>query len=619
MRELLLGARLTLAGGRTRPAAHGDHRARRRRSASPRCCSPPSLPTIHAERQARDAGARRRRRAERASAGRPLLVADAARREFRGRGHPRAAAAGRGRRRAVPPGLTRAAARRASCSSRPRCATLLATPDGPARCSRRGCPAASPATIGADRAARPERARLLRGRATTCGVGGAGPAHRRASATAGAGRAARPGARAAGRDRVRRAADAGRRCVVGAAVRTGGEERDRRLAALRLVGADQRMARRIAAGEALVGAALGLARSASCSSSSRAAFVERRRVPGPRASSPATCARRPLLGAAGRASACPAAAVVVTLLALRRVVAEPLGVVRRAEAGAPRRLWWRLVLPLGRAWPRCCPPTAQDEDERQPSCSVALGDHRAARRRRGAAAVGGRARRRAGSARARSRGSSPSAACSSTPAAPARAVSGIAVAVAGRDRAADGLHRRAGRLQAGDGRRPGPRAAVRRPRRRRVRRGRARRAAARRSTACARSTARDASTTGATLRRPVRGAARARGDPRAARDGDTFVDATPGPARGATPSSAGAARTRPARARRRVRTTPRRGREPTAARLRLRRAPTPPRTSASATPRPRSTRCRRRAGRADRAPTPSSPCCGARCSRARRS
>ena len=47
--------------------------------------------------------------------------------------------------------------------------------------------------------------------------------------------------------------------LVGAAVRTGGEDRDRRLAALRLIGADQRMARRIAAGEALVSAALGLA------------------------------------------------------------------------------------------------------------------------------------------------------------------------------------------------------------------------------------------------------------------------------------------------------------------------------------------------------------------------
>lgn len=43
--------------------------------------------------------------------------------------------------------------------------------------------------------------------------------------------------------------------------------------------------------------------------------------------------------------AVPAAAVLVTLFALRGVVIEPLGVVR---AGRPprRRLWWRLLLPL---------------------------------------------------------------------------------------------------------------------------------------------------------------------------------------------------------------------------------------------------------------------------------
>ncbi|MGH1551865.1 hypothetical protein ACRAWF_06070 [Streptomyces sp. L7] len=40
---------------------------------------------------------------------------------------------------------------------------------------------------------------------------------------------------------------------IAAAVRFGGERRDQRLAALRLVGADGRMARRIAGGEALAG------------------------------------------------------------------------------------------------------------------------------------------------------------------------------------------------------------------------------------------------------------------------------------------------------------------------------------------------------------------------------
>ena len=46
------------------------------------------------------------------------------------------------------------------------------------------------------------------------------------------------------------------------------------------------------------------------------------------------------------AVAVPAAAVAVTLLALRGVVIEPLGVVRTARP-ARRRLWWRLLLPLG--------------------------------------------------------------------------------------------------------------------------------------------------------------------------------------------------------------------------------------------------------------------------------
>lgn len=45
---------------------------------------------------------------------------------------------------------------------------------------------------------------------------------------------------------------------IAAAVRFGGERRDRRLAALRLIGSDSRMTRRIAAGEALAGALLGL-------------------------------------------------------------------------------------------------------------------------------------------------------------------------------------------------------------------------------------------------------------------------------------------------------------------------------------------------------------------------
>jgi len=45
------------------------------------------------------------------------------------------------------------------------------------------------------------------------------------------------------------------------------------------------------------------------------------------------------------AVAVPGAAILVTLLAMRGVVVEPLGVIR-ANKPAKRRLWWRLVLPL---------------------------------------------------------------------------------------------------------------------------------------------------------------------------------------------------------------------------------------------------------------------------------
>ncbi|MCL7428526.1 ABC transporter permease [Streptomyces sp. YS415] len=130
---------------------------------------------------------------------------------------------------------------------------------------------------------------------------------------------------------------------IGAAVRFGGERRDRRLAALRLVGSDGRMTRRIAAGEALAGALLGLVLGAVFFLIGRqiAGSVEVFRFsvfPDDLNPSPALALLVAVL--------VPAAAVLVTLLALRGVVIEPLGVVRTAKP-ARRRLWWRLLLPLG--------------------------------------------------------------------------------------------------------------------------------------------------------------------------------------------------------------------------------------------------------------------------------
>ncbi|MEH1096825.1 ABC transporter permease [Micromonospora sp. CPCC 205739] len=128
---------------------------------------------------------------------------------------------------------------------------------------------------------------------------------------------------------------------LGAAVRFGGERRDRRLAALRLVGADAVMIRRIAAGEAAAGALLGVAVGG-------ALFALGRQVV-PLVtlfdiSVYASDVRPPLPLVGIVALAVPALAVLVSMVALRAVVVEPLGVTRRGVP-ARRRLWWRLLLP----------------------------------------------------------------------------------------------------------------------------------------------------------------------------------------------------------------------------------------------------------------------------------
>lgn len=130
-----------------------------------------------------------------------------------------------------------------------------------------------------------------------------------------------------------------------AAARFGGEARDRRLAALRMVGADVRMTRRIAAGESIVAALLGLLLGGLL-------FLLARGLVGyismwGLSSFPSDVAPSPLL-ALLVAVLVPAAAVAVTLLALRGVAIEPLGLVRRAVPRR-RRLWWRLALPCAGA------------------------------------------------------------------------------------------------------------------------------------------------------------------------------------------------------------------------------------------------------------------------------
>ena len=128
---------------------------------------------------------------------------------------------------------------------------------------------------------------------------------------------------------------------IGTAVRFGGERRDRRLAALRLVGADSRMARRIAAGEALCGALLGLV-------AGTGFFLFARQFVGSLKLWELSVFPSDVTPAAGITAlimvAVPTAAIVVTLISLRGVVIEPLGVVRNAVPRR-RRLLWRLAVP----------------------------------------------------------------------------------------------------------------------------------------------------------------------------------------------------------------------------------------------------------------------------------
>ncbi|KGM10090.1 ABC transporter permease [Cellulomonas bogoriensis] len=129
---------------------------------------------------------------------------------------------------------------------------------------------------------------------------------------------------------------------IATAVRFGGEARDRRLAAVRLAGADPATARRMAAGETLVSALAGLVVGG-------VLFLVARPI--------AAALMPPVLGFYPQdlrpapvlvlmvGVLIPVASVLVTMSALRRVVVEPLGVVRRATV-TRRRLWWRLLLPV---------------------------------------------------------------------------------------------------------------------------------------------------------------------------------------------------------------------------------------------------------------------------------
>ncbi|MGW4064676.1 FtsX-like permease family protein [Amycolatopsis sp. NPDC004747] len=128
-----------------------------------------------------------------------------------------------------------------------------------------------------------------------------------------------------------------------ASTRLAAAARDRRLAALRLVGADRGQVRRIAAGEALLGSGAGLVAGVGLFLLVRA-LVPEITVSAFRGGIFATDVVPDWRLAVPALLALPLPACAAAVFALRRVVIEPLGVVRRGTR-VRRKLWWRL-LPL---------------------------------------------------------------------------------------------------------------------------------------------------------------------------------------------------------------------------------------------------------------------------------
>ncbi len=129
---------------------------------------------------------------------------------------------------------------------------------------------------------------------------------------------------------------------VATASRFGSEQRNVRLAALRLLGADRVSTARIAAGESLLGASVGVLAGIALFSALRL-LVPHVSIAGISVftsdvqPSPALAALAILL--------VPAASVLFGLLAMRAVAVEPLGVTMHGKPPR-RRLAWRLITPL---------------------------------------------------------------------------------------------------------------------------------------------------------------------------------------------------------------------------------------------------------------------------------
>jgi FtsX-like permease family protein len=121
--------------------------------------------------------------------------------------------------------------------------------------------------------------------------------------------------------------------------RLAGPERERRLAALRLIGASSRQVRRIATGDALAGAVVGVVLGVVFFAASRP-LVERVELFGLGVFA-SDLVPNPLL-AALVVLAVPVLAVAAAMVTMRGSVVDPLGVVRQGEP-VRRRLWWRFA------------------------------------------------------------------------------------------------------------------------------------------------------------------------------------------------------------------------------------------------------------------------------------
>lgn len=127
---------------------------------------------------------------------------------------------------------------------------------------------------------------------------------------------------------------------VSSASRIAGAERDRRLSALRLVGSGSRQVRRIAAAESLVSALAGLVLGAAVFLVARQ-YAENIELFDLRVYT-SDIVPNPLLVLL-IVLLIPGLAVLTALIALRRTIIEPLGVVRQSKP-VRRRAWWRFAM-----------------------------------------------------------------------------------------------------------------------------------------------------------------------------------------------------------------------------------------------------------------------------------